>query len=88
MSAKSPNVEIEIFFSKMELVKLAQTGPSQCLEVEFVDQMSVEPAKSYLLQVTAKNAQTTLEVVVLKIQCKSNNTPNVFQINVKKSTKS
>jgi hypothetical protein len=50
--------------------------------------MSVEPAKSYLLQVTAKNAQTTLEVVVLKIQCKSNNTPNVFQINVKKSTKS
>ena len=87
-SAKSPLVDLDKFFFKMELVILAQSGPSQWMEAEFVAQMSVELVKSYLFQVAAKNAQTSQEVVVLKILCKSNNSPNVSQINVKKSTKS
>jgi len=87
-SAKSQLVINNKFFFKMELVKLAQSGPSQWLVVESVAQMSVEPVKNYLLLVTAKNAQTSPEVEELKRQCKSNNIPNVYQTNVKKSTKS
>lgn len=84
-SAKKLTVTMTRLSSLMELVKAAQSGPSQCLEVESVDQMFVELVKGCSATVAANNAQTTPEEVVTS---KSNSTPNVSQTNANETRSS
>jgi hypothetical protein len=84
-SAKKLNVTMTRLSLLTELVKDAQSGPSQCPEVESADQMFVELVKSCSEMVAANNAQTTLEEAVTS---KGNSTPDVSQTNAKETRSS